>query len=195
MNITSNIEYHVFFSCKMFKRAVTDVPRVAPVPAANTADGQKVDLILAADETKRRRLADPPSATDAHLVATEQAKMDAFTGRDQILQAIHQMSQQLNAMNRQFDQRLQLIENCIHPRHQTALFENSCVRHDATAIVPVPRITDNTLPPNFPATRGDLKIMNGVDIDTFLDFYQLPVDGMVAERRRRLAIHCHVRIW
>ena len=132
--------------------------------------------------------------------ATDNLMPDVMT-KQQVLDAIAELRREMNAGMAAtnagvaaMQQRLERIENAVDPRRQAVFFENSLAITDTTAIVPIPRVIDNQLPPNFPATRGAMRALTGAQADALLHFYGLPVNGTVTERRRRLAMYCHVCI-
>ncbi|KAL7271944.1 hypothetical protein RUND412_005264 [Rhizina undulata] len=54
---------------------------------------------------------------------------------------------------------------------------------------PLARDSDGEVPPWFPRTINNLRSLKGVRVNELLTFYQLPITGPVAVRRRRLALH------
>ena len=125
--------------------------------------------------------------------ATDNLMPDVMTTQ-QVLDAIAELRREMNAGLAAMRQRIVRIENAVNPHRQVALFENSCADNDMRAIVPIPRVIDNQLPPKFPATRGALRALTGTEANALLRFYGLPIHGTVTERRQRLAMYCHVCI-
>jgi hypothetical protein len=86
------------------------------------------------------------------------------------------------------------MQHQMYQRHQQALLrhQNEFVTRDGDPIefilaLPTPGHTSNQIPPNFPATRGDLFKMNSARVNSWLTYYGLGVGGTIKVRRIRLA--------
>lgn len=62
---------------------------------------------------------------------------------------------------------------------------NAAATIDTSEVTPVPNL-QGALPPDLPATRGEIQRLRGPDLDGHLAHYGLPVQGSLRVRLRRL---------
>ena len=200
-------------------RDLDDVPCVVPEPAADTPHGRIVDLVLAADEAKRRRLEHPASVNDAQVaesllsahraVVQEQPDVQVIVApiMDQ-LQAMNNRLDQLQVMNNRLDglqdamtdlfrvviNRLNMLSNLHNVDVVMAFAVNGAAVNYTAPVQPVPRLLDMEVPPGFPQTLGELKNLSREAVDGFLHFYAIPIHGTDQLARHRLFAHLGVRL-
>jgi delta 1-pyrroline-5-carboxylate dehydrogenase len=183
------------------------VPGIVPQPAANTASGRLVDLALAADVAKRVRTAEVAAINDAQCAAALQAEHDALTESGPLAAALQQLQQTANQQQQTLVQVQQTtallqhdvaeIRNSVDPVRVSNLFMNSHADTPESFLLAISRISDNTVPVNFPATVGDFRTLNANPIDGLLAFYGLPhgpATGSAKERLYRLGAYLHIRV-
>jgi Tfp pilus assembly protein FimV len=195
------------FKRKADQAHLNAAPDIVPLPASNTPQGQRVDLIFAVEESVRQRIADPAGINDQQLANSHQNLFDDGALQSPVLQAIAQLPAQVQALAQLPAQvqgltaqvqglttqvqglsaQVQTLQNNMDPARQNALLLNSRAINPDSIIQNVPRLTDLTLAPNFPATLADFNNMNGNQVNGLLEFHGVPTNGTVVDRRRRLA--------
>jgi hypothetical protein len=104
------------------------------------------------------------------------------------------------ALQPQFDQIQNAVQQQMANQNATtqARWTNSLATRPADAIVPMmssPMIVDGVLvmpqniPEVFPQTRENLFALGHAQLNILLNYYRLPVDGLVGEKMARLANH------
>jgi hypothetical protein len=173
-------------------------PDIIPFSDSNPPQGQRVDLIMAVEESAHQRIADPAGINDQQLATSHQNLFDDGALQSPVLQAIAQLRAQVQGLTAQVQALAQLpaqvqtLKNNLDPARQNALLLNSRAINPDSFIQNVPRLTDLTLAPNFPATFEDFNNMNDNQVKGLLQFHGLPTNGTVVNRRRRLANVLHL---
>ena len=164
-------------------RDLDDVPCVVPEPAADTPHGRIVDLVLAADEAKRRRLEHPASVNDAQ-VAESLLMNNRLDG----------LQDAMTDLFRVVINRLNMLSNLHNVDVVMAFAVNGAAVNYTAPVQPVPRLLDMEVPPGFPQTLGELKNLSREAVDGFLHFYAIPIHGTDQLARHRLFAHLGVRL-
>ena len=82
----------------------------------------------------------------------------------------------------------------LHRKVDNGFYNNIAIAHNMNCMHPERNIRplrnhSGDLPPNFPEKKRDLFALSSSECIAILNFYNLPNDGPVSERRKRLADH------
>ena len=183
-------------------RGLDDIPGVVTQPAADTPHGRIVDLVLAADEAKRRRLEHPALVNDAEVAESILSAHRAVDQEQPDVQAIvAPIMDQLQAMNNAMTDlfhvvihRLNMLSNRHNVNVVMAFAVNGATVNYTAPVQPVPLLLDLEVPPGFPKTLGQLKILSREAVHRFLQFYAIPSHGTDQLARHHLFAHLGVRL-
>ena len=89
---------------------------------------------------------------------------------------------------------MQLLLARSDPAIVAARFVNLCAVNNEAPLEPLPSVPALVLPPQFPATLGCFRSLSAPNVLQLLQFYDLPIAGNADARKRKLAVHCHVRL-
>lgn len=112
--------------------------------------------------------------------------LPAVRGGDDILQALTELQQTQAEMILML--RMMRTRSLASEANSLAAIENATAKHDASPLAPLRGVQTNEVIPAFPATVGDLRMLSAVEATRLLDMLELPSNGSIAQKRRRLLL-------
>ena len=109
---------------------------------------------------------------------------------NQMQRTQQQIEQQLQQMHQQLQQ---MQQHMLRMENASALANNRSRAEDDHPLMPL-RVGDDAVPPQFPVVLSSLRSLSGPSCNACLQYYELPVNGTVQQKRRRLAGHIGARI-
>jgi TolA-binding protein len=152
-------------------------------------------------QARRRKHAVESAQFDGPTPAWAQQLQAQMQGQMQQMQALQQMQAQMQGQMQQMQRDLQAqmqtqndrLERCIQIESQRS---RNYARHTTgSAVAKLMTASDGTMPPGnlwFPANQNELVHATSDQMIPLFNFYQLPQNGTVAEKRDRLADHLGV---